>query len=58
MCSYRYEKTYDVVLGAGHVIIGMEQALLGMCVGEKREAVVPPHLGYGERGVGKSLFFI
>ncbi|KAF4073953.1 hypothetical protein AMELA_G00248910 [Ameiurus melas] len=49
--SYRYEKTYDVVLGAGHVIIGMEEALLGMCVGEKREAVVPPHLGYGERGV-------
>lgn len=55
LCSYSYGKTYDVVLGAGQVILGMEQALLGMCVGEKRKVVVPPHLGYGERGVGKSL---
>lgn len=58
MCSYRYEKTYNVVLGAGQVILGMEQALLEMCVGEKRKAIVPPHLGYGERGVGKSFFHV
>uniref|UniRef100_A0A673N3B5 peptidylprolyl isomerase n=2 Tax=Sinocyclocheilus rhinocerous TaxID=307959 RepID=A0A673N3B5_9TELE len=46
-----FGKTYDVVLGAGQVVIGMEQGLIGMCVGEKRRLVIPPHLGYGERGV-------
>lgn len=49
--TYTYGKTYNVVLGAGQVVIGMEDGLLGMCVGEKRRLVIPPHLGYGERGV-------
>ncbi|KAG5264534.1 hypothetical protein AALO_G00255290 [Alosa alosa] len=49
--THNYGKTYNVVLGAGQVVIGMEQGLMGMCVGEKRRLVIPPHLGYGERGV-------
>ncbi len=58
VCNFRntFGKTYDVVLGSGQVVVGMEQGLIGMCVGEKRKLVIPPHLGYGERGVGKTSF--
>jgi len=47
-----------VVLGSGQVVLGMEQGLMGMCVGEKRNLVIPPHLAYGERGVGKTHIYI
>lgn len=55
-CRHTFGKTYNVVLGAGQVVIGMDQGLVGMCVGEKRRLVIPPHLAYGERGVGKMMF--
>jgi peptidylprolyl isomerase len=37
-------------IGGGMVIQGWEQGLLGMQVGERRKIVIPPSLGYGERG--------
>ncbi|MBN3305500.1 FKBP9 isomerase, partial [Amia calva] len=49
--THSYGKTYNVVLGSGQVVLGMEMGLKDMCVGEKRTLVIPPHLGYGERGV-------
>ncbi|XP_054620290.1 peptidyl-prolyl cis-trans isomerase FKBP9 [Dunckerocampus dactyliophorus] len=49
--TYNYEKTYNIVLGANQVVPGMEEGLIGMCVGERRHLVIPPHLGYGEGGV-------
>jgi len=39
-------------LGAGHVIAGWEQGVVGMCVGEKRKLTIAPSLGYGDEGYG------
>lgn len=36
-----------VTIGAGEIIQGIEKALLGMEVGEKKTVVVPPEKGYG-----------
>lgn len=50
--SYSRNRTYDTYIGKGYVIAGMDQGLLGVCVGERRRVVIPPHLAYGEEGTG------
>lgn len=51
-CSYSRNHTYDTYVGLGYVIAGMDQGLIGVCVGEKRTITIPPHLAYGEEGTG------
>jgi len=43
---------FSFKIGAGMVIKGWEQGLIGMKVGEKAKLTLPPELAYGEQGIG------
>jgi len=46
---------FDFPLGAGRVIRGWDQGVVGMQVGEIRELTIAPEMAYGDRQVGNLI---
>ena len=58
----KFDSSYDhggqpfsFTVGAGQVIKGWDQGLLGAKVGEKRTLTIPSDLGYGATGAGAAI---
>ncbi len=50
--KFNHVQPFEFTLGAGMVIKGWDEGLVGMKVGEKKTLTIAPEKGYGERGAG------
>ena len=49
--EFKHVEPFKFTLGAGQVIQGWDEGLLGMKIGEKKTLTIPPEKGYGSRTV-------
>lgn len=50
--KFKHVEPFTFTLGAGQVIKGWDEGLVGMKIGEKKTLTIPPEKGYGSQQVG------
>lgn len=53
--SWERGEPLSFTVGAGQVIQGWDEGLLGMKVGGRRKITIPPQMAYGETGAGDAV---
>ena len=50
--KFNHVEPFEFTLGAGQVIVGWDEGLVGMKVGEKKTLTIAPEKAYGNRAIG------